>query len=605
MDIRRKSSVLLAGVVVSVSGASYGFQFSTGSIKGDFVSTITTGVAKRVSGADCGSVGDPNSSCGAGANVAQFSNGDNGDLNYKKGDLFASYIKGTHELLLNFPDGYKFLGRGTWLYDFKATDTRRTDLEPDAKDQLARDVRLLDFWGSKDFTIGSQTARLRIGNQVLNWGESVYGIGGINATNSLDYQKLAVPGTQLKEAVLPAPMISFATGLGSGVSLDSYYQFRWNQNRYPPVGSFFSVSDIFGKGREPLYLSTTNFNFGGVDAASISGSRDLSTLHQTQNGLVNGAFAGPPFNSLGFAFADDKTPKNTGQYGLALHYKPESTTLDLGIYYLNYHDKAPVLGSLVNGQLQWNFLENRKLYGVSANFPLGDWAMGWELSYRPKDAVALTGCFNPGGPLDANTNAVVGINCQQWIDEQRYQMHLSGQLNLTPANYPTILSLLGKATTAYLTAEAVFIRYPGVSPDTRYTRTVDGVQVVQAPSAAYNFWRDNSTVSTLGYPITGAAGTANSWGFTTDFNWTYDGSLIPGWQVTPGVTYVQAVKGFTPTYTANYLEGAKYANFYVLFNQNPVKWQAGLNYSRYFGGDNLTQLFGDRDFVGGFVAYNF
>ncbi|WP_431061545.1 DUF1302 family protein, partial [Staphylococcus aureus] len=46
--------------------------------------------------------------------------------------------------------------------------------------------------------------------------------GGINATNALDYMRLAQPGVQLKEAVLPAPMASFATGLGHGLTLETY-----------------------------------------------------------------------------------------------------------------------------------------------------------------------------------------------------------------------------------------------------------------------------------------------------------------------------------------------------------------------------------------------
>ena len=33
----------------------------------------------------------------------------------------------------------------------------------------------------------------------------------------------------------------------------------------------------------------------------------------------------------------------------------------------------------------YHYLEDRKMLGVSANFPLGNWAIGTELSYRPHD----------------------------------------------------------------------------------------------------------------------------------------------------------------------------------------------------------------------------
>ena len=80
--------------------------------------------------------------------------------------------------------------------------------------------------------------------------------------------------------------------------------------------------------------------------------------------------------------------------------------------------------------------------------------------------------------------------------------------------------------------------------------------------AAYDFWENNSTIRTLGYPITGSAGTAFSGGYTLDFNWTYDGTVIKGWQLTPGITFTHSAIGDTPTLTANYLEGAKSMNFY-------------------------------------------
>ena len=43
---------------------------------------------------------------------------------------------------------------GAWSYDFKATDTARTDFESDAEKQTQQQTRLFDFWVSKEFGIG-------------------------------------------------------------------------------------------------------------------------------------------------------------------------------------------------------------------------------------------------------------------------------------------------------------------------------------------------------------------------------------------------------------------------------------------------------------------
>ena len=585
-----KSLWLPVCVMVLCAGAAHAFQFqASDSVKGSLDMQLTLGAGMRMVNQNPNLIGDPRVNAGASTGVS--SNGDDGNLNYNKHDLFTTYLKFTPELLLKFPADFKFMARGTALYDFKATDTRRTDLSDDAKNQVARDVQLLDLWVSKDLNIGSQRARVRVGNQVISWGESIFAIGGINSTNALDFQKLSIPGTQLKEAVLPAPIVSVASGLGHGVNAEAYYQFRWNANRLPPVGTYFSVADILGKGRQPLFLdfnplSRGFINFGGLDPAA-----DPSQA-----------------NTFGVVFRDDKTPKNSGQYGVAMHYKPEGVALDLGFYFMNYHDKMPVLSALADGlSAQWTYLADRKLYGVSANFPVGNWAVGWELSYRPKDAIALTGCYNPGGALDALGNGVLGIDCPMYIDEKKYQMHLTGILSLTPGDHGWFLDLL-KADTATFTGEAVGIRYPGVSPDKRYTRNVGGVPVMQAAAAGYGFWKNGSVTEDAGagpqtYDTIAGVGDANSFGYTVDFNWAYDNKIIKGWTVLPGVTYFQAVKGNTPTLTANYLQGAKSMNIYVLFNQSaPTRWQAGLNYTNYWG---TNQLLGDRDFIGGFLTRNF
>jgi hypothetical protein len=602
MKALHKSLWLPVCVVVLFAGAAHAFQFqASDSVKGSLDMQMTLGAGMRMEKQDANLIGDTR--VNPAANTFQSSNGDDGDLNYNRGDLFTTYLKFTPELLLTFPDSYKFMARGTALYDFKATDTRRTDLEDDAKSAIARDVQLLDLWVSKDLNVGSQRARIRVGNQVVSWGESLFGIGGIDSANALDFQKFSIPGTQVKEAVIPAPMISVASGLGHGLNMEAFYQFRWNRNKVPPTGTYFSVGDIYGKGSGPVTLDSNQFNFGGFDAAQISGRRDLASLHQTQQDLIGGVYFGDGvFNSVGVPFLDDKTPKNSGQYGVAMHYKPEGVSLDVGIYFMNYHDKMPVMELMSDGRLRWDFLENRKMYGISTNFPLGNWAIGWELSYRPKDAVALTFPYGPGGQLDSLTNGIVGVTTPLWIDQKKTQMHLTGLLSLTPGDHGWFLDLL-KADTATFAGEVVFTHYSGVSPDARYNRSFDNTPVTQAPAAGYGFWKDDSTTGTLGYPIIAGFGDATSMGVTADFNWAYDNKIVKGWTIIPGITYFQAIKGNTPTFTANYLQGAKSANFYVMFNQSaPTRWQGRVNYTAYWGNN---QLLADRDFVGAYLTRTF
>lgn len=570
-----KMGIVFGAALLSGQAGAVEFDTGLGDLHGSWVTNATGGLGIRTKNPSCSLTGDPNAynACGAGANVAQYGSGSDGNLNYKKGQPYTTYLSLTSELLLTMPtEGYKFMIRGTGFYDFLAKNTSYTPLSSTAKAQVVYNAQLLDLWGEKDFDIGGRQAHVRLGNQVINWGESYFAAGGINATNSLDIQKLFVPGTQLKQALLPAPMLELAADLPYGLSTEAYYQFLWNGNRYPPVGTYFSTTNVFGRGLQPFYADPNNFN---VSATAPNG------------------FPVPVSTQLPSSSAP--------QYGVKLTYKPKALDANFGFYFEQYTDKSPVLSTLADGSYRWSYLEHRQLIGTSTNFQIGDWAIGAELSYRPHDAVALSACYGAGGPLDANTNGTTGINCQQWIDKRKFQFDINGQINLTQSTAPFI-KLLG-AQAAVFTAEFTWVKYPGVSANSLFYRNIGGVNVVQAPAAGYQTWLNNN--SSQGYPIAAGQGTSNSGGITLDFNWTYDGSLLPGWQVTPGITFTDSILGYTPTFSANYMNGAKSVNLYVLLNQNPTVWQAGINYTAYFGGNALSQPFGDRNFVGMFVTRNF
>ncbi|MFZ1606460.1 MAG: DUF1302 family protein, partial [Rhodoferax sp.] len=395
--------------------------------------------------------------------------------------------------------------------------------------------RLLDLWVSKGLQVGEQQARVRVGNQVISWGESLFLPGGINSTNAMDIMRLSQPGTQLKEVFLPAPMISVASGLGKGLNAEAYVQTNWNASYFPPTGSYWSMVNGLGKG------------------------------HDT------------------YGLAEDKAP-DRGQWGAALRYQPEGTQLNMGFYAMNFHDKTPQFSVNIKdtGAVGWTYAENRELYGVSASFPVGDWAVGTELSYRPRDAVSLnvnaSGCSSQNG------------NC--WVDEKRYQWHLTGILSLTPSGTGSgLLKMLG-ADTATLLAEAVVIHYPGLQAS------------YGGDPVAAGGWGWGNATDPMAMPE--SVGTKTSAGFNFDFSWVYDGTLIPGWQVVPEIYYFQAVTGRTPNTSALFMEGAKSANFTVTFIQNPAKWQFAINYARFQGGSSVfDQPYRDRDFFGAVLSRNF
>jgi Protein of unknown function (DUF1302) len=154
-----------------IYGQAYAYTFDTGlgDLTGSWVSNLTGGAGIRTKDPACSLTGDPNANgCGSAANTAQWSNGDEGDLNYNKGHAFTGYMSVTSELLLLMPnEGYKFLIRGTAMYDFLADDTDRTSLSSTAKAQAVYNAELLDLWAQKDFQIGDQRVRFMGGRLLI------------------------------------------------------------------------------------------------------------------------------------------------------------------------------------------------------------------------------------------------------------------------------------------------------------------------------------------------------------------------------------------------------------------------------------------------------
>lgn len=610
---RLVTAMLLAGLY---SIGAQAFTFEGESVKGSFDSTVSFGFGKRLKNQSCSLVGDVTGPCGASADFAVWSNGDDGNMNYNKGDYFTTYLKGNHELLLKLPSDITFMARANWMHDFAADRTRRTELLGDAKQQMTSDVNLMDLWVSKEFNLGDQRARVRVGNQVVSWGESLFAPGGINSTNSMDINRLSSPGMQLKEVFLPAPIISLATGLGHSLNFEGYYQTSWNRSKLPAVGSYWSVADFAGKGSHNLlYLDATGL-LNGIDAPTYARMNGVS-LADAEAALAGFAFAGVGVSANAFAVPQttDLTPKNSGQFGLSLRWTPQDTDLNLGFYYMNYHDKTPNgrwwvdAGAPAGGSVQNVFLENRKMYGVSLNTSIGNWAVGAEFSYRPKDAVSLSACSDtvPGATAQnfvAGVSVTYAFNCDGWIDMKKYQTHLTGILALTPGDHGWFLDAVG-AQTGYFLGEFVWTRYPDADPNKVYTRTVNGtggpVSIDQVLAGGLYSWpADGNKNSVKG------TGTKDSFGYMFDFSLVYDSTLIRGWQVIPGIFMMGALKGETPNLVAFWQEGAKSANFYVNFVQNPAKWQAGVNYTTFWGGKSeYHQVLKDRDFLGGYVSYNF
>ncbi len=575
-----RSAVALAAAAVTLPVGAQNFSNESGSWTGSIKSIYSIGAMVRASARDCRLIGVDNGGC----NDNQL-NYDDGDLNYSRGQVFSGTLKGINDLSVRGPDGWSGFLRLSYAFDLLGDRTKSLDLDSDAKRAVLSDIRFLDAYVSKQFDLGNQSARVRLGNQVLSWGESLFIPGGINATNAIDIRATHRPGAQLKEVILPAPMLSLATTLSKSFSAEAYYQFAWNAARFDPAGSYFSTVDYAGRGYQNLYFPSAFLAANGLPPGS-GGDRHTGRPFQSANDwLASGA--NPAFTP-GVPMQGAEPGKNSGQFGLALRHADVDSGNEFGLYYLRYNDKLPSMryfysaasNQFINAgfpdSAQLTYAPKRELFGASYNLRAGDWAVGMEASYRPREAVTIDPTIQlPGAPfvapncdLSAITSGTAGdTSCTLAMDRKKWQFALTGINQMSPnGSMGWLLKILGAAEGTVL-AEAVLANYPNLQLN-------QGV-----PYAFFTDYRQPTKTSvgisaSVGVVYPNAFGTAVS--FAPDLSWQqgvygYSASALPGFYKGVGVVGLGATIDFKQSnnlklrldYSRNYGGGATGANLYL------------------------------------------
>ena len=322
------------------------FEFGDGDFQGSLDTTVSHGMTYRVEKRN--------------DELAADTNGNDGNLNYDRG-VVSNVSKFVTDLDIS-QDNYGLFVRTTGFLDFENEngERARTPLSDEAKDLVGSNIEVLDAYFTAGYNYGDTAIDFRLGKHVLNWGESTFIPNGINAINPFDVSKLRLPGSELREALLPVGMASVTVEPNNNLSVTGFIQYDWEETRIDPVGSYFSSTDYAGPGaREAVISSVTEsdegFGFGQPLTTFIN--CDLGAIPQLPAALggtpcpasqlaplpAQAAFD-PDFASV--LRGPDGTPEDGGQYGLALNYFAEDlNNTEFGFYFINYHSRLPTVSA--------------------------------------------------------------------------------------------------------------------------------------------------------------------------------------------------------------------------------------------------------------------
>jgi len=270
-------------------------------------------------------------------------NSNDGNENYDRG-ISSSTASITAELDVDADEFGLFL-RTNAFYDYENQDRdrSRTPLSTAAKNNVGKDAKILDAYAYADFEVNDNFLSVRIGNQVLNWGESTFIQNGINVINPFDVGRLRTPGSELREALVPVPMISASMDFTDSVSVEGFYQTGWQKTEIDPVGSYFSTNDYVAAGGRYAFLTVPGLNakdtgrtFGPL-AAAINSVVGLTPASGYSVQVHDPAF-------LAVGRASDREAKDTNQWGVALRYfSEELNNTEFGLYFIRNHSRLPVV----------------------------------------------------------------------------------------------------------------------------------------------------------------------------------------------------------------------------------------------------------------------
>ncbi len=593
------------------------------------------------------------------------SNGDAGNLNYDPGDTFSKIFKGTHEFEIS-KDNWGFFTRFTYFYDFEMMDESRPYKRPisgasadpcqdsKSKDLVCSDIRLLDAFVYADFDLndGMNPLSVRIGDQVLSWGESTLISHGIN-NNPVDIARLRAPGAELKEAFVPVGMVWASLGITDQLNAEVYYQYKWQETLLPPPGSYFSTNDFAGEGG---YLNTVQLGFGGApetDLASIL--NDINNFYPTAAALgidastpegqatLAGLYVGsfPRKATLRLKGGDgEREASDSGQYGLKLSYfSPELNDTEFSVYYMNYHSNRPLFsgvasnftGAAIGRDLAYlatntididniknleayskvlvEYPEDIKLFGLSFNTSVGNTAVAGEVSFRQDE------------PLQVDDVEVLFAGMPQQLSAEGvpdgiFREELAGisQLTAPPPGEYARGYILSDTTQAQLTL--THLVGPTWGTDNLVLLAEFGATVIDDmpdPSVL----RLNSPGTGRSGPLVGREGiqtflengaettpfaSKSAWGYRLIAKADYN-NVFAGINMSPRVVFSHDVNGITPDPIFLFVEDRKSLGLTLSFDYQS-RWAADVSYNRFWGGQGNSNNFADRDYVSFSVSYS-
>ena len=614
----RNRKILPALLAATLAGQAYGVEFQIGEIEGRFDSQISVGSSWRLNDADSDLISTMNGGTGVGSGSY-----DDGTQNFKKGETFSKILKGTHELSLSYQNMGAFV-RGKYWSDFELENGRRehgnslngyatdTPLSDESFNDYAKfsGAEILDAYVYGNFELGEKPLDVRLGRQVVNWGESTFIQGGINVINPVDVSAIRRPGAELKEALLPVNMAFASLGVTDNLSVEAFYQLGWEKTPIDGCGTYFSTSDFTAEGCNGIRITLP-----------VSDSIYFNPT------LATGAFGYDPViyrNADGIREGDDDN-----QFGINARYLAESlNNTEFGFYFANYNSRLPMTSAVNTSTSSSTFIST---YGARYAAVYGALVGTVGPTVAAAQATGAATVAATGTLVDTtyfteypNDIQMLGVSFNTNIDDIAWSGEISHKRDVPiQINGPLLVAAIlkqyaggsGNAGADSLVSSAGaggtvtgYSTFDVTQAQTTAIKTINNVmgasRLALIGELGWTHIHDfDEKASALKYGRDGVFGytagqndgfvTQDSFGYVVRASLSYPNAFA-GVNLTPELSFKHGVKGYGPQPGAAFNEGEKSLNL-SLTADYLERYSAQLSYTNFFGGD--YNAVSDRDFI--------
>ena len=333
-----------------------------------WLATNTCNISNREYGGFCQDVGAISTIFNHDGSI----NSDDGRLNFDQGDIVSAPTKVGFEFETRSGNIQAFL-RTTMYYDAVLMDDgsfERGGLTDKGESNAGREFNVLDAFVTVDGDAAGMPYMVRVGRQVINWGENTFIPGGNSSFNPIDVAALRRPGAEIKDALLPVEAIYGSLAVTDALTIEAYYG-GWDDYKLDAGGTLFGASDTFTPGTQngngnqyfigggatsgPQFACDT----AGLTAANLATSAAISAVMQgttfgarctnspnieLKNAWTAGASEQERIAAGDRGIQDGANIEGDEAYGLAVRYYAENfNSTEFGFYYQVADSRLPYI----------------------------------------------------------------------------------------------------------------------------------------------------------------------------------------------------------------------------------------------------------------------